>query len=175
MKQRGDGASIPPGEKLRFRITEAKRDDGDFGAQVKMVLEVVDGEYKGETIFDWSKLAQPRTDFVKNLRNKKYDDDEIVEILRQKGYKFEEIDELEEEAKVGETGKLMNIAMASFCGDLEAIDSPGSIEELLSALEGKTFVSITKVRGEGGKYPGITWDMVYPDNTGNAATEDPEA
>lgn len=173
MKQKNDGARIPPGEKLRFRINEATRDDGDYGPQVKLVLEVLDGsKFKGETIFEWAKLAQPRTDFVRNLRGKGYKDEKIAEILRQEDYKFNKIDEAEETVKVGQAGKLINIAMACFQGDLTAVDSLGSIEDLLLDLKDKTFVSIVKARGADGKYIGITWDMVYTDPEASGAESD---
>jgi hypothetical protein len=40
-----------------------------------------------------------------------------------------------------------------------------SIEDLADALDSKSFVSITKARGKNGDYTGITWDMIYVDQT----------
>jgi hypothetical protein len=166
------GADIPPGERLRFGIKKAVEDWGDHGPQVRKLLEVLAGEYKGETITDWSSLAQPRTDFVAALRKKDYSDEKIAEILRKEGFEFDDIDEHEETVKVGETGKLMNILMAAFNGNVEAIDSAPSIPALLEALEGRSFISITKKRGKDKKYTGITWDQIYTDP--DAGTVDPE-
>jgi hypothetical protein len=124
--KRAGGSPIPPGEKLRFRITKAVEDEGDHGPQVKFTLEVLDPQYAGNELFEWAKVAE---------------DDE--------GDQY-----------VADGGKLYNIAMACF-GDLKTVDSFDSIAKLAKALEGKTFVSITKKRGE--KYVGCTWDMIYPD------------
>jgi hypothetical protein len=162
-RSKDGGTDVPPGERLRFGIKKAVEDWGDHGPQVRMNLEILDGEYKGETITDWSSLAQPRTDFVKALRNKDYSDEKIAEILRNEGYDFEEVDEPEDEVKIGETGKLMNILMAAFDGNVEAIDSAPSIPALLEVLEDRSFVSITKKRGKDKKYTGITWDQIYTD------------
>lgn len=82
------------------------------------------------------------------------------------------VDEEAEEQYVADGGKLFNVAMACFDGQMKVIDSFDTIAELLDALEGRTFVSITKPRGETGKYVGITWDMVYTDP--KAGAEDPE-
>jgi hypothetical protein len=162
--QRSEGGSqVPPGEKIRFGIKSVVEDWGQHGPQAKFELKVLGGEHEGATIFDWASLAQPRLDFVKALRNKDYTDEKIAEILRERGFEFEDIDEPEDDVKVGDTGKLMNILMATFDGDVEAIDSFESIAELLEALEGRSFVSITKRRGKSGDYVGITWDQVYTD------------
>ncbi len=163
MKRKEDGAKIPAGEKLSFRITDTRRDDGDFGPQARLELEAATGKYKGATLTEWAKLAQPRTDFVQALRRKDYSDEKIAEILVDRGFVFDDIDEYEDEVKVGQTGKLMNICMAAFHGDLDAIDGLESIEDLLEELKSKSFQSITKARGAEGKYTGITWDMIYPD------------
>ena len=48
-------------------------------------------------------------------------------------------------------------------GNAKLLDSLESIEDLVDALVGKSFVSITKPRGKSGDYTGITWDMVYVD------------
>ncbi len=173
MKRKEDGAKIPAGEKLSFRITDAKRDDGDYGPQARLELEVVSGKYKCSTLIEWAKLAQPRTDFVEALRRKDYTDEKIAEILVDRGFVFDDIDEYEEEVKVGQTGKLMNICMAALHGDLAAIDGLGSIANLLEELKGKSFQSITKARGTDGKYTGITWDMIYPAPATEASTEAP--
>src|SRR5215217_2361056 len=94
--QRSEGGTkIPPGEKLRFGITSAVEDEGVHGPQAKLTLEVLSGKYKGETLLDWSKLSQPRLDFVKNLRKRDYSDEKIAEILRERGFDFEDIDEPE--------------------------------------------------------------------------------
>jgi hypothetical protein len=166
------GGKIPPGEKLRFGIRSAVEDWGIHGPQAKMTLEILDGEYKGTTTIDWSKLAQPRLDFVRALRNKDYTDNKIAEILQERGFEFEDIDEEEEELMVANGGKLYNICIAAFDGDMEAINSFATIGELLEGLKGKSFVSITKSRGADGKYTGITWDMIYTDP--KAGAEDPE-
>jgi hypothetical protein len=162
-RSQDSGADIPPGERIRFAIRKAVEDWGDHGPQVKMSLEALDGKYKGTTITDWSALTQPRTDFVAALRNKDYSDEKIAEILQDRGFEFDDIDEPEEEVKIGETGKLMNILMAAFDGNLKAIDSAPSIPALLEALEDRSFVSITKKRGKDKKYTGITWDQIYVD------------
>jgi hypothetical protein len=73
------------------------------------------------------------------------------------------LDEDTDEQYVAEGGKLFNVAMACFDGQVKVIDSFTTIPELLDALEGRTFVSITKSRGKNGDYIGITWDMVYTD------------
>jgi hypothetical protein len=162
--QRSEGGTqIPPGEKLRFRIKSAEEDWGIHGPQAAMVLEVLDGEYKGQTLRDWSKLSQPRLDFVKALRNKDYSDEKIGEILRNEGFEFRSIDDDEEDLRVSNGGKLFNIAIAAFQGDLKAVDAYKTIDDLLEALVGKSFMSITKARGTDGKYTGITWDMIYTD------------
>jgi hypothetical protein len=166
------GAKIPPGEKLRFRIKSAEEDWGIHGPQAAMVLEVLDGEYKGQTLRDWSKLSQPRLDFVKALRNRDYDDEKIAEILRNEGFEFKSIDDDEQDLGVSNGGKLYNIAMAAFQGDLKAVDAYKTIDDLLEALVGKSFVSITKARGADGKYIGITWDQIFVDP--EAGDEDPE-
>jgi hypothetical protein len=157
------GAQIPPGEKLRFGIKSAAEDWGDHGPQAKFELKVLDGEHEGDTILDWSKLAQPRLDFVRALRGKDYDDKAIAEILRERGYEFEDIDEPEDELMIADGGKLFNICMAAFDGQVKVIDSFDTITDLLDALVGRSFVSITKKRGKNGDYVGITWDMIYPD------------
>jgi hypothetical protein len=164
------GAKIPPGEKLRFGIVSAVEDEGTHGPQAKLTLEVLSpGKYKGETILDWSKLSQPRTDFVKNLRNKDYSDETIAQILTERGFDFNDIGEPETALGVAWGGKLYNICMAAFHGDADTIDAYGSIDELLAALEGKSFVSITKARGADGKYTGITWDQVFVDTESSEA------
>ena len=169
------GTKIPPGEKLRFGIVTAVEDEGIHGPQAKLSLEVLSGKYKGETLLDWSKLSQPRTDFVRNLRNKDYSDEKIAEILRERGFEFNRIDEPEEELGLSEGGKLYNICVAAFHGDVDTINSFSSIDDLLRALEGKSFVSISKARGADGKYTGITWDQIYVDTGAEeASVEDPE-
>jgi hypothetical protein len=157
------GAQIPPGEKLRFRINSAVEDWGEHGPQAELELEVLDGEHKGSTLLDWSKLAQPRLDFVKNLREKGYEEEKIVEILRRRGYEFDDIDEPEDGLLVADGGKLFNIALAAFNGNVKQIDSFESIDDLLGALVGRSFVSITKKRGKTGDCVGITWDQIYTD------------
>lgn len=72
-------------------------------------------------------------------------------------------DEETGEQYVADGGKLFNIAMACFEGNAKFLDSIESIEDLADALEGKSFVSITKPRGKSGDYTGITWDMIYTD------------
>jgi hypothetical protein len=163
--QRSEGGTkIPPGEKLRLGIEKAVEDEGIHGPQAKLTLKVLGGKYKGETLVDWSKLSQPRLDFVKALRGKDYSEEKIAEILRERGFEFNRIDEPEEELGLSEGGKLYNTCMAAFEGDVDTINSYESIEDLLAALEGRSFVSITKARGADGKYTGITWDMIYVDN-----------
>jgi hypothetical protein len=81
------------------------------------------------------------------------------------------VDDESEEQYIADGGKLFNVAVAVFGGDVDAIDGFESIAALAEALEGKTFVSITKPRGADGKYTGITWDMVYTDP--DAGAEDP--
>jgi hypothetical protein len=73
------------------------------------------------------------------------------------------LDEDTGEQYVADGGKLYNVALACFEGNAKFLDSLGSIDELAEALEGKSFVSITKPRGNTGQYVGITWDMVYVD------------
>lgn len=72
-------------------------------------------------------------------------------------------DEETGEQYVADGGKLYNVAIACFEGDAKFLDSIESIEDLADALEGKTFISITKSRGKSGDYTGVTWDMVYVD------------
>jgi hypothetical protein len=172
--QRSDGGTqIPLGEKLRFGIQQAVEDWGDHGPQARLTLEVLEGKHKGETLLDWSKLAQPRLDFVRNLRNKNSSDEKIAEILDQRGFEFEDIDEPETKLGLSEDGKLYNICKAAFKGDVKTVNSFESIDDLLKALEERSFVSITKARGTTGKYSGITWDQIYVDAAAEAA-EDPE-
>lgn len=71
-------------------------------------------------------------------------------------------DEETGEQYVADGGKLYNVAMACFEGNAKFLDSIESIEDLADALEGKSFISITKSRGKNGDFVGITWDMVYP-------------
>jgi len=174
------GTQIPAGERLRSRINSAKEEWGMHCPQAEMTLEVLEGPYKGQTFPDWSKLAQPRLDFVKALRDKGYEDDKIAQILKQRGFRFRQIDEEEPNLAVSNGGKLFNICMAAFDGDMEAVDSFESVDALLDALEGRSFISITKTRGKEGKYTGITWDMIYPDSTSEdsnpevSKTTDPE-
>jgi len=175
-QQRGGGSNVPAGEKLRFAVLTAKFVEGEYGPQAEMELEVLAGEHKGTVLREWAKLAQPRTDFVRNLRNRGYSDEDIATILKREGYEFDEIDEPEDEVKVGQSGKLINICMAAFQGDTEAIDGFGSVDSLLAALEGRSFESITKTRGSEGKHTGITWDQVYVDSeAGSEAAEAAEA
>jgi len=164
LQKSGGGGTIPPGEKVPFRIVEAYEDWGDHGPQARFELEVPHGEYKGTTITEWASLAQPRTDFVKALRGKNYDDEAIADILRKRGFEFDAIDEPESEIGLSSGGKLFNIAMCAFGGRMDYIDSMESVEALLEALKGRTFVSVTKNRGTDGKYTGITWDQVYTDD-----------
>jgi hypothetical protein len=72
-------------------------------------------------------------------------------------------DEDSGEQYIAEGGKLFNITLAAFGGDTKKIDSFDSIADVLEALVGKSFVSITKSRGKNGDFVGITWDMVYVD------------
>ena len=172
--RRESGASIPPGEKLRFGIKKAVEDWGEHGPQVRFTLEVLDGKYRGETITDWAGLAQPRLDFVCNLRKKDYSDEKIEEILRDRDFEFDEIDEPEKALGVSDGGKLFNICMAAFDGDVDAIRSFGDIPTLLDALVGKSFVSITRARGSSGKYVGTTWDQIYTDTPAQNDADSPE-
>jgi hypothetical protein len=73
------------------------------------------------------------------------------------------VDEETEDEYVADGGKLYNIAIAAFDGDVDTIDSFDSIGDLAEALEGKSFVSITKFRGKNDAYIGVTWDMIYTD------------
>jgi len=173
-QQRGGGSNVPAGEKLRFTVRTAKFVEGEYGPQAEMELEVLAGEHKGAILREWASFFQPRTNFVRNLRNKFYSDEDIATILEREGYEFDEIDEPEDEVKVGQSGKLINICMAAFRGDTEVIDGFDSVDSLLAALEGQSFESITKTRGSEGKHTGITWDMVYVDSdaSSEAAEED---
>jgi len=169
IQTRSEGTSqIPAGEKLRWEITSAEVDEGMHGPQAKMTLQVIEGEHLGSVITDWSKLSRPRLDFVANLRNKNYSDDKIADILRQRGYKFDRIDEPEEELMVSEGGKLYKILVAVFDGDLSKVDQYSNIDDLLDGLVDRTFVAVTKNRGQDDKYTGITWDMIYTDPKGDA-------
>jgi len=58
VRKAGGGSSIPAGEKLRFGIVSAESDEGDHGPQVKFKLEVLEGPYKNEEIFEWAKVGQ---------------------------------------------------------------------------------------------------------------------
>ena len=164
---RETNADIPPGTRVRLKIDAAKVDWGEHGPQARLDHTVLDGEYKGQSFRDWAAIAQPRLDFVKNLRKKEYSDEKIAEILRQRGFKFEEIDEYEEEMGVADGGKLFKVATARFDGDVGRIDSFGSVEELLAALEGGSIVAVTKRRGKDDKYVGLVWDMIYTDPDAN--------
>ena len=172
--RRESGTSIPPGEKLRFGIKKAVEDWGEHGPQAKFTLEVLDGQYRGETIMDWAGLAQPRLDFVRNLRKKGYEDEKIEEILRDRGFEFDEVDESEEELGTSDGGKLFNICMAAFDGDVEAIGSFDDVPSLLDGLVSKSFVPITRARGSSGKYVGTTWDQIYTDAPARKDAGSPE-
>lgn len=55
--KRSGGSKVPAGEKLRFRINRAVEDEGDHGPQVRLDLEVLGGEHKGEEIREWAKVG----------------------------------------------------------------------------------------------------------------------
>jgi hypothetical protein len=74
------------------------------------------------------------------------------------------VDEETGERYIADGGKLFNILMAALHGNTELINSFESLEDLLGALEGRTFVSITRARGEAGKYTDITGDMIFVDS-----------
>lgn len=128
--KKAGGSKVPAGEKLRFRINRAVEDEGDHGPQVRLDLEVLDGEYGGAEMREWCKVGE---------------------------------DEETGEQYVADGGKLYNVALACFEGNIKLLDSIESIEDLANSLVGKSFVSITKSRGKSGDYTGITWDMVYVD------------
>jgi hypothetical protein len=157
------GTQIPPGEKIRVKIREADLDWGEHGPQARLNLEVLTEKYRGERFTEWATLAQPRLDFVKNLRGKNYEDEKIAEILRQRGFEFKDIDEPEEAIRISDGGKMFNIAIACFDGNVDAINALDSIDDLLEALKGRTFVSLTRRCGQDDKYLGLVWDQVYTD------------
>lgn len=128
--KRSGGSKVPAGEKLRFRINRAVEDEGDHGPQVRLDLEVIGGEHRGEELREWCKVGE---------------------------------DEETGEQYVADGGKLYNVALACFEGNARILDSLESIEDLADALEGKSFVSITKPRGKNGDFVGITWDQVFVD------------
>jgi hypothetical protein len=132
VRKAGGGSKVPAGEKLRFRINRAVEDEGDHGPQVRLDLEVLSGEYRGEELREWCKVA---------------------------------VDEETDEQYVADGGKLYNVALACFEGNAKFLNSLASIDDLAEALVGKSFVSITKPRGKSGDYTGITWDMIYVDQT----------
>jgi hypothetical protein len=56
--KRAGGSKVPAGEKLRFRINRAVEDEGDHGAQVRLDLEVLSGEYSGAEMREWCKVGE---------------------------------------------------------------------------------------------------------------------
>ena len=134
VRKAGGGSQVPAGEKLRFGIVSAEADEGDHGPQAKLKLKVLDGQYKGEELFEWCKIGQ---------------------------------DEDTGEEYVADGGKLYNVAVSAL-RDPKRLDVFGSVDDLLAGLVGRSFVSITKMRGSVGKYVGITWDMVYVDTEAEA-------
>jgi hypothetical protein len=170
VKRSGGGAKIPPGEKLRFKIERAMEDEGDYGPQAQLKLGVLDGAYAGAEITEWAKLAQPRLTRVEAMREEGHDDAAIARSLKKSGYDFKKKIDEPEEPGVADGGKLFNIAVAAFDGNVQLLDSFGSVADLLEALEGQSFVSITKARGKNGDYAGITWDMVFTDQAATAQT-----
>jgi hypothetical protein len=158
----GGGSKIPSAEKIKCLIEKAIEDEGDYGPQGQLNLRVVGGEYDGEQLTEWCKLAQPRLNRVKALREEGLADKAIAKSLQKSGFEFKKIDEPEEPG-VADGGKLFNICMAAFDGNVEAIDSFKSVSDFLKALEGRTFISITKKRGKSGDYVGITWDQIFTD------------
>jgi hypothetical protein len=128
------GSQVPAGEKLRFGIVSAEADEGDHGLQAKLKLKVLDGQYKGEELFEWCKIGQ---------------------------------DDTTGEEYVADGGKLYNVAVSAL-RDPKRLDTFDSVDDLLVGLVGRSFVSITKMRGSAGKYVGITWDMVYVDTEAEA-------
>jgi hypothetical protein len=163
IKRSGGGTKIPPGEKLRFKIEKAAEDEGDYGPQAQFSLKVLGGKYAGEQLLEWGKLAQPRLNRVQKMREEGLDDKAIAKSLKKSGLGFKKKIDEPEVPGVADGGKVYNIGMAAFHGDVGTIDSFESVPALLEALEGRTFVSITKPRGKSGEYAGVTWDQVYPD------------
>jgi hypothetical protein len=166
--RREEAAPLPDGEKLRFFIKKAVQDWGDYGPQAKFTLEVLGGQFAGETIIDWASLVQPRLNFVANLREKKdengerkYTDEKIAEILRDRGFEFARIDEPEDDVRFSENGKFHKICLSAYGDEAEKIHSFDDIDDLIESLVGRSLKAVTK---RSGNYTKIAWDMIYVDD-----------
>jgi len=141
-------ADIKEGTQVEVLIADATYDaEGRFGPAVELALEVQrPSAHTGSTVLSTFSLSQPRLSKVRDLRADGLDDEAIASVLRNKNFKFDNIDD-PEEAKLG--GALLRIVKACYDEDARAIkkllSECESFEDLAEALVGRRFVASTRV------------------------------
>ena len=160
-------ADIDEGTQITVEIADAIYDEeGRFGAEMELTLDLLEpAEHSGETIMSTFSLSQPRLRKVRDLREDGIDDKAIAEVLRNKKFEFENIDD-PETPKVG--GALLKIVKVCHKNDSRAVRKLlaecNTFDDLAEALVGKRFVCVTRkdkndytrVAGKGEFYPDMS-------------------
>src|SRR5215213_4411530 len=113
-------ADITEGTQVEVLIADATYDaEGRFGPCVELALEVQKpSAHRGDTILSTFSLSQPRLSKVRDLRADGLGDAAIADVLRNKNFQFETIDD-PEPPKLG--GALLRIVMATYNEDARTI------------------------------------------------------
>ena len=140
-------ADVEEGTQVQVLIGDATYDEeGRFGPAIELALEVEKpSAHAGDTILSTFGLSQPRLSKVRDLRGDGLDDETIAQVLKNKKFEFENIDD-PEPPKLG--GALLRIVKAAYNADTRAIkkllEECDTFDDLADALIGRRFVATTR-------------------------------